>query len=204
MKNVPLIIVGLLVTIAVAAGWYVATSEVLCLKGPILVNAEIAIVASLGAAISATLVIYSYLRTNEAFVESRRPQLLLQVHNLHANVQDQPNQTIPMTRVFYRNITTNMFKDLTINVSVTTQNRTVSLNDLFTSNMMMVGTDERQRNFNTFQELGNRGLEIPNIAQQGNDVILDIGYSYTFNKEFDDIQVNSYRWDPASMEWHIA
>lgn len=60
----------ILAIIAILAGLYVAKSSTLGLSGSDLIQAEIAIAACFGALVSATFVIYSYIRTNEAFIES--------------------------------------------------------------------------------------------------------------------------------------
>ncbi len=207
MKIIPLIIVTLLVIVAVFASWFIATSETLSLKGASLVNAEIAIIASLGGLISATFVISSFLHTNESFIESQRPQLLIQVNynnNFVEPYPNNPNQNVRVATIFYRNVTRNIFHDLTINITVSAQNKVISLNHLFTPKMTMVGTDERYRKLNTFQELKVYSLNIHDIALQGNAVLLSVGYSYTFNGHLDEIDVNTYRWDTESMTWIIV
>lgn len=203
MTKTPLIITGLLGAVALVASGYVG-SGAFGLSGSEIVNAEIAIFACLGGAVSATFVIYGYLRANESFVESQRPQLLLQVRNLHAQDPSNPNQTIPMTQLWYKNITANRFVDLSLDIAVTAQKRTESLSDLFRAKMTMVGYDERQRTFNTTQELGNRNINLAVAATQGYEVTLTTKYSYTFGGKRDEVEVNIYRWDPASSEWQIA
>ena len=51
------------------------------LKMSELISAEVALLGTLGALISANFVVYSHLQTNIAFRESQKPQLLIQVEN---------------------------------------------------------------------------------------------------------------------------
>jgi hypothetical protein len=203
MIKTPLILTAIFVLLALVAGIFIA-SDTLGLSGADLVNAEIAIFVCLGGAVSATFVIYSYIRTNESFIESQRPQLLLQVRSYHSKDPMNPNKTVPMTQVLYKNITSNRFADLNIQLTVSAQSNTVSLGDLFSSNMVMVGFDERQRSFNTLNELNSRNINVTSIARQGNEITLTTGYSYTYNRQLDEVIVNVYRWDPGLSEWQIA
>jgi len=166
-----------------------------------LVNAQISVAACLGALVSATFVVFSHVATNKAYVEAQRPHLLIQVENLKIN--DSSDRIVPYTRLHYRNITTNRFKDLTLIVTVTASNRKFVLSDLFRSEMTMIGLDSRQRNFDPVAELRSRGLELQQIAAQGIEVRLDIGYTYTFNGKSDHVDAQTYRWDAGRDEWSI-
>ncbi|OEE73658.1 hypothetical protein A1QQ_16975 [Vibrio ordalii FF-167] len=116
--------------------------------------------------------------------------------------QNQHNQ--PRSTLQYRNVTQNRFNDLTIDIKVMAANRTYSLSELFRSNMAMIGYDQRQRTFDPIQELNNRGLNLQQVAGQGNEVSLEVSYSYTFNGVKDSVLAQMYRWNLARNEWEIA
>lgn len=204
MNKTPLFITLALFLTAAFASAYLSFSTKLQLTDSELVNAHIAIVACLGAFVSATFVIFSYLQTNRAFVEAQRPHLLVQIENLKAKENDTSESLIPMSRIHYRNIANNRFTDLTIILLVTAINRTFSLSELFREEMTMIGLDARQRTFNPITELRSRGLELQDVASQGNEVILTVDYKYTFNDKQDYVNAQTYRWDARRQEWSIC
>lgn len=174
------------------------------MKDADLVSAQIAVAACLGAFVSTTFVVFSYMTTNKAYVEAQRPHLLVQVESLKVPKDDSPDRLIPNTRIHYRNITTNRFRDLTLIVAVTANNRNFVLDDLFRSKMTMIGLDSRQRTFDPVAELKSRGLELQQVAAQGSEVRLTIGYTYTFNGKADHVDAQTYRWDARYEEWVIC
>ena len=198
MKRIPILISILLVVVSIAAVCWVSKSG---LTPSERVTATISIAACLGALVSATFVVYSYLQTNAAYVESKRPQLLVQVLNFHEQLE---GKIIDVTIIRYKNITNNRFKDLNINVSVTGQNREFDLSSLFTPRMVMVGQDQRDRTFMPQAELQSRGLNIDAVASQGNQVLLKILYEYTYQGITDVVNVQDYAWNATKREWHIV
>ena len=204
MAKIPVLIVVLLVLTSCLGILYLVTSETLTLNDAELVSSIISILACLGAFVSATFLVYSYVQTYKTFVENRRPQLLVWVKNLKAKNSNNPNTLIPLTRIHYRNITANKFFDLTIAVTVKAENRTIDLSDLFRANMTMIGLDTRKRTFNQNQMLKKQGMDIEKIAKEGNEVILNISYSYTFNKIKDIVDAQRYRWNAERRVWEIT
>lgn len=159
-----------------------------------IIDALIAVVTSLGALISATFVIFSYLQTNKAFIEAQRPHLLIQI------VKDPKSEVV---FILYRNITNNRFSDLTISLIATALNREIDLSYLFREKMTMIGQDSRQRIFSSIEELEKHGLDLQNVASGGNEINLFVNYSYTFNDEIDFVPAQKYRWDTKSESWEI-
>ncbi|KJQ86340.1 MULTISPECIES: hypothetical protein [unclassified Vibrio] len=198
MKRYPIIISVILIGLAVWGGLYVqgASSDVLSQKDKI--SAYIAIVATLGALVSAAFVVFTYIATSNAYVEAQRPHLLALMHNGFTP------QAQPMSTLEYRNVTQNRFNDLTIDIKVLAANRTYSLSELFRANMTMIGYDQRQRTFDPIQELNNLGLNLLQVAGQGNEVSLEVSYSYTFNGCKEYVLAQVYRWNLARNEWEIA
>ena len=204
MNKTPLLITLALFLTAVIASTFIWCSPSIEITDSERINTQIAIVSCLGAFVSATFVIFSYLQTNRAFVESQRPHLLLFIENLKVKENNASERLIPMSRIHYRNITNNRFTDLTISLTVTAVSRIFDLSDLFRKKMTMIGQDSRQRTFNPVEELRSRGLGLQNVAGQGNEVILIVNYTYTFNGKLDDVEAQRYRWDAQREEWSIC
>ncbi|CAH8189376.1 hypothetical protein C4G60_RS06455 [Vibrio parahaemolyticus] len=198
MKKSPVIISLFLIALALFGSYHVynVSNDMLPTKDK--VTAYITIVATLGALISAAFVVFTYIHTSAAYVESQRPHLLTFMQNSF----NQHNQ--PMSTLQYHNVTQNRFNDLTIDIKVMAANRTYSLSELFRSNMAMIGYDQRQRTFDPIQELNNLGLNLQQVAGQGNEVSLEVSYSYTFNGVKDSVLAQMYRWNLARNEWEIA
>ena len=204
MNKIPIVITIILFLAAALASWLLWSSTGPDMKDADLVSAQIAVAACLGAFVSTTFVVFSYMATNKAYVEAQRPHLLVQVENLKVTKDDSPDRLFPYTRIHYRNVTTNRFKDLTLIVTVTAKNRKFLLGDLFRREMTMIGLDFRQRNFDPVEELRSRGLELQQVAAQGSEVRLNIGYTYTFNGKADHVDAQTYRWDARHEEWSIC
>lgn len=192
-------IVSFLILFAAAGAWGIVYCDTLGLKPNEMVTALIAVIASLGALVSATFVVASYLQTNKAYIESQRPHLLILVKSLKHNESGQP-----VSRIHYHNITNNRFNDLTITVSVDAENRTYDLSHLFRSKMTMIGRDQRQRSFNPIEELTKLGLDLQGTARSGKEVKLRVGYKYTFNGVEDVVNAQEYRWDAGDQQWSIC
>lgn len=192
-------IVSFLILLAAAGAWGIVYCDTLGLKPNEMVTALIAVIASLGALVSATFVVASYLQTNKAYIESQRPHLLILVKSLKHNESGQP-----VSRIHYDNITNNRFNDLTITVSVDAENRIYDLSHLFRSKMTMIGRDQRQRSFNPIEELTKLGLDLQGTARSGKEVKLRVGYKYTFNGVEDVVNAQEYRWDAGDQQWSIC
>ncbi|KPQ23352.1 MAG: hypothetical protein HLUCCA13_13870 [Halomonas sp. HL-48] len=159
----------------------------------------IAIAASVGALVSATFVIFSYLQTNRAFIESQRPQLLIVLDNRYES-----GTSIPVSFIHYQNITNNKFDDLTIKLTVTVSGTKYSLDHLFRPNMTMIGQDRRQRRFEPYDELANVGVDMPTQEGLGSKIELAIIYEYTFYHKSDRVRAQKYEWDSNSKRWEIC
>ena len=177
--RIPIIITVILVLITVAAFCILLTSKSLRLTNAEMVNSLIAIFACLGALISATFVIYSYLMTNYAFIQSQKPYLLIQVVKGRDVIEG--NRTVPTTVIHYTNITDNY---VTMDLRVSVLYKEIDISDLFTPNIYMAARDKRNRTFKPIELLLNKcGININAKAQADNPVILKVGYKYSFNKK---------------------
>ncbi len=127
----------------------------------------------------------------------------MQVESLRAEKHPNSQDTVPVTRLHYQNFTNNRFGDLTIKINVEAQNQIFDLSYLFTPNMVMVGQDRRNRTFKILDELNKKGLDLISCANQGNEVILNLAYSYTFNNFKDEVTLQGYRWNPEREIWDI-
>jgi len=200
-KRIPIIISLALILIAGGVFYILLTSKWLKLTDGELINSLIAIFACLGALISVTFVIYSYMMTNYAFVLSQKPFLLIQVVNEKVAIED--SRTVPRTVIHYENITKNTFFDLTMNIRVCVFDKEIDISDLFTLNMYMAGGDKRDRRFKPIELLSEHGVDINAETHAGNPVILKIGYRYTFNKKIETFEVQEYEWKASTQTWDI-
>lgn len=198
MNKVTISITALLCISAVLSVLYLANGNELQIKDSELISLYISIAACLGALVSATFVVFSYLQTNSAYIEVQRPHLLAMVENLVLEGTGDP-----VSRLHYHNITNNRFTDLTLNLKVTACNREYSLSELFRKKMTMIGRDQRQRSFQPIKELKALGLDLQATAESGNEVTLEIEYEYTFNKVKDLVNAQMYRWNASRREWEI-
>lgn len=181
------------------ASWYLGSNENLDLDDADLVSSFIAIAASVGAFVSATFVIFSYLQTNRAFIESQRPQLLIFLDNKYNN-----DTNLPVSFIHYNNITNNKFDDLTIRVKIVVNGTEYSLDHLFRSDMTMIGQDCRQRKFEPYQELADVGVDMLIQEDLESKIELAITYEYTFYCKSDRVQAQKYEWDSDSKRWEIC
>lgn len=204
MPRVPVIITLLLALVAFAAEFYVVRFGGLALTDSELIQAQVGIFATLGALVSAAFVVYSYAQTNRAFVESQRPQLLLQVVTQRMKTTNDAIETFPATFIHYRNITANQFSDLTLTVHVIAENRSIDISDLFRPKMVMIGSDQRQRWFDTYKFLERRALDLKDIAGRGHEIVLKLAYSYTYGGEHKTVYCQEYRWEHHLEHWDIV
>lgn len=202
MNRVPVSISAFLVIAVGSAAIWLARADI-GLKPSDIISAEIALLGTLGALISAAFVVYSYLQTNMAYRESQRPQLLVQIEsqNLPASHED-PN-IVPLSLVHYRNVTNNQFKDLNINLFVHASSRIVDISDLFKRNMVMIGHDSRIRSFRPDETILKRGLDIQGVSSAGNEVVLKIEYEYKFFNKTEKVECQEYKWEQKLQQWII-
>lgn len=157
-----------------------------------LIQALIGISLCMGASVSAIFAIYAYLRANEAFIESQRPQLLIQVV-----------AGSPKTVLHYRNPTGNRFADLSLSIEISARNRSIDLSDLFGPPKPVPGLDDRRLQFETVKELRERGLDLESAVASGSEIVLRTKYTYTFNGEKNTDPGPEYRWETESRGWSI-
>jgi hypothetical protein len=156
----------------------------------------------MGGFISAAFVVYSYVQTNKAFMDSKKPSLLIQVKSEH--LPPGPQQLpIPFTFIHYKNTSLNEFTDLTIRLTVELGSRTIDISDLFSPKMFMAAHDVRDRKFETVTFFAERGIDINTQAQSGNPVILSTGYQFSFNKRPEKREGPNYKWNPQIQHWEI-
>ncbi|EGR0775402.1 hypothetical protein RDG66_16720 [Vibrio cholerae] len=197
MRNLKYIVLVQIV-IAIFGTYLILFSEKIMLKDSEVVTALIALFGTLGALISATFVVASYMQTNKTYIESQRPHLLILAESLTENGTGKP-----VSRIHYHNITNSRFTDLTITVVLEAENRKINLGYLFRENMTMIGRDQRQRSFKVLDEAAKLGLDIQSTAMSGREVKLLLGYEYTFNDVKDHVGAQEYVWDANSREWRI-
>lgn len=149
------------------------------------------------ALISVVFVISSYIQTNQAFIASQRPHLLL----IARGGPNQNNPAMHMTQIHYENKSNNPFYDLNILVRVSTQNTLVDLGNLFSPNMYMAVHDVRDRNFDTRLELSQRGFDIGAAVRANQTIILSLVYTFLFNNKKESIKVQEYIWQNGN--WSI-
>jgi len=204
MYKLPIIISSVLLVIAVVACAYLLKSSQLTLTDAQLVSSVITLFTCLGALISATFVVYSYLQTNRIFLLGQRPSLLIQVTSDHLNPTPQSENTVPFTFIHYTNTTSNEFDDLTILVKLRIGTREIDLSDLFKPNMFMAGHDKRHRRFETLSFLASHGADINKEITSGNQVILSLSYTFTFNSKLEERKGPEYKWNSEIQEWELV
>lgn len=204
MLRIPILITLLLALVACAVELYVFWFGHLPLTASELIQAQVGIFATFGALVSAVFVVYSYVQTNWAFVESQRPQLLVQVETRRMKRTKAADEDFPATFIHYKNITANQFADLTIIVHVSAENRSIDLSDLFRPGMVMIGHDQRQRWFDTYKLLQERTLDLKEVTARGHQALLKLSYTYTYSGERKTVYCQEYKWDLPVEQWIIA
>lgn len=203
MVRTPIIITIALIILSAMFSIWLTNTDFLKLTDAEIVSNLILISASVGAFISATFVIWSYLHTNEAFILSQKPALLIFIKNLNVKRSDDNPEIVHMTQISYKNTTNNTFYDLTIKVIVKIANRTIDLSDLFTEKMYMAGYDERQRQFITVDILNERGVNLLDLTNNGHEALLTLSYQFNFNNKLENIEVQKYRWETDKRVWSL-
>lgn len=199
----PTLITIILIALSVAVSRWLITSTSVKLTQAELVNSLIAIFACMGGLISATFVVFSYIQTNKAFMDSKKPFLLIKVKSEH--LPPGPQQPpIPFTFIHYTNTSGNEFTDLTIKLKVEAGNSTIDISDLFSPKMFMAAHDPRNRRFETETFIAQHGLDINAEAQLGNPVILSTSYQFSFNKRIEERKGPNYKWNPQIRHWEIV
>lgn len=204
MYRLPVIISAVLIVAAGAACAYLLKSPHLTLTDAQLVSSLITLFASLGALVSATFVVYSYLQTNRIFLLGQRPSLLIQVTSENLKPTPQSESLVPFTFIRYTNTTSNEFVDLTVLVKLKLPSQEVDLSDLFKPKMFMAGHDQRHRRFETLDCLSSRGVDINKETTSGNQVILSPSYTFTFNRKLEERKGPEYKWNYGTQHWELA
>lgn len=162
------------------------------LEKNVLINVLIQLWIFITALISATIVIASYIHTNNVFVLSQKPHLLIKV------ISDSYKETC----INYINTSPNPFYDLTICIFIYIDRKKINLSDLFHKKMYMASQDNRIRRFNFINELKERGIKVDNF-QMKKKIKLTIFYSYTFNNRKELVQVQEYKYNLQNSVWEI-
>ena len=204
MYRLPVIISTVLIVAAGAVCTYLLKSPHLTLSDAQLVSSLITLFACLGALISATFVVYSYLQTNRMFLLGQKPSLLIQVKSEHLKPTPQSESLVPFTFIHYTNTSSNEFADLTVLVKLKLPSREVDLSDLFKQKMFMAGHDQRHRRFETLDFLSSRGVDINKETASGNQVMLSPSYTFTFNKKLEERKGPEYKWNSGIQHWELA
>lgn len=198
---VPIIISLIVLSVAGVFGLYI--SKYIELSNNEKLQNIFCLIAASSGIIATTFVLYSYIQTNSAFVDSQRPSLLVQVDSPHMTDPARPAFLRPFTRIHYKNVTGNTFADLSFNIRVFTNDKSVDISDLFRPTMNMPAYDTRQRNFDTIDELQKKGINILEEARPDNKIKLEISYSYTYMGKKEKILAQIYEWDIAKRIWNI-
>jgi hypothetical protein len=204
MYRLPIFVSVSLIVAAAVISAYLLKSPCLVLNDAQLVSSLITLFACLGALISATFVVYSYLQTNNIFVLGQRPSLLIQITSEHCQPNPQAKNKVPFTFIDYTNTTVNEFTDLTITMNLRLSNREIDLSDLFKPKMFMAGHDKRHRRFETIAFLSSRGIDLNKEIATGNQVILSPSYTFTFNKKLEERMGPEYKWNSEIQHWELT
>ncbi len=201
MDIIPIIISSLIFAISVTGIVLIIFNKRFLLSNAEKVHSIISIIACGGGLITATIVVYSFLQTNEAFILSQRPQLLIQVISVQEKINNK--DTVPVSWIRYENITQNMFNDLTISLTIRSKDKIVDLSYLFIENMQMIGKDSRRRKFYPLEEIANKGINLNEETAQGNIVYFDVKYEFTFCGKREKVLAQNYQWNSKSQVWDI-
>ena len=98
--------------------------------------------ATVGALISATFLIYSYLLNSRAQVETQMPKILLQVRNGETRLID-TGPLVHMTHIHYRNIGTVECVELAMFAALVRDNERIDIPHLFRETMNLQIEDQR-------------------------------------------------------------
>ncbi|WP_407579550.1 hypothetical protein [Citrobacter koseri] len=156
--------------------------------------------ATVGALVSATFVIYGYLLSLRALVESQMPRILLQVTNGQATLVDN-NQLVHQTHINYRNIGTVECVDLAMYAVLVRNNEYIEIPRLFNGVMNLQVGDMRDRKFPTFNYMCSNGIP-QSVVDNLQHYKLRVGYKV---KSVSGIVERAYyyTWDNKINSWHI-
>lgn len=203
MYRTPVILSSILFLIVICIFIFIIKSKHFQLTNNEILKNSISLFTCLGGLISVIFVIYSYIQTNQAFVESFRPSLLIQVVSDQLKKNQQDNTTLPFTFIHYENTSSNEFTDLSIQLLVRVANREIDISDLFNEKMFMASKDQRNRRFETLSFLAARGIDINKETISGNQVMFITGYTYTFNNNIERRKGPEYKWNAGIKCWEI-
>jgi hypothetical protein len=130
--------------------------------------------------------------SRKSFSKSLEPSLLLMAV-----------QGDPITQIHYVNTSRNTFYDLNIICKIKFLNQELDYSWLFERNMYMAPKDQRVRQFKLIEDLLNKGHDIKDFASRGNEVLLLLSFSYTFEGENKEYKVQNYKWEVETNSWTI-
>jgi hypothetical protein len=95
---------------------------------------------------------------------------------------------------------------LTINCLIRCGSEIIDYSHLFSKQMYIGPRDQRIRNFNFINDLKqNHGINVVNqVVHSGNDIILDISFSYTFINKLVIRKVQNYKYNIDTVTWDIC
>ena len=157
--------------------------------------------AAAGALISVVFVVYGYLMSLAAFVESQKPKLLVfvdngNVHNIDTNAVEH------QTRINYRNIGSIECSNLNLYAKLVSDSEEIEIPRLFSRPINLQVGDSRTRDFPTISYFRSNGIDQA-VINNMHRYELVIGYSVQGPGEV--IERNyEYEWNPQVERWNIA
>jgi hypothetical protein len=130
--------------------------------------------------------------SRKSLSKSLEPSLLLQVVSEG-----------PMTHFHYKNTSLNTFYDLNIGCKIHYLNQDLDYSWLFDRDMYMAPQDTRIKSFELLKDLLSKGHNIRDYALKGNEVLLLLSFSYTFENEKKEYKIQNYRWNVDFDHWAI-
>lgn len=161
--------------------------------------------ACAGALISAIYIISSYITTNKAFIHSQKPILTISAgQHPQKIVRDrESNEEVHATQIVYANVSNNPFYDLTLSIKIICGHIETDISDIFKPKMYLGPHDSRNRNFITKDILQEKGFNLDRQSSEGKQIIMQLGFSYTFLSKPEAIKAQSYTWSPTRQAWDI-
>jgi hypothetical protein len=141
-------------------------------------------------------------RNNEtawlAYSQSTRPSALFWVDN------EFDGAGAPVTRINYRNASNNDVDRMRAKIRVFTNEESVDLSDLLPTDLLLPAGDSRNRRFPLYNKTAERGFDMRAKADAGEEIKMEIGYSYVHGGKRISIPVQQrYVWVPANQRWDL-
>lgn len=129
---------------------------------------------------------------------SLRPSVLFSVGRETEKNPDGPH----VTRVGYRNVSTNECQDLRIRVVADSEGKQADLSERFRQGILFPAQDHRSRTFDTYAVLAEKGIDLAKAEAAGQEVHLTLGYTCKhFSDRVGSPEHQIYRWEPADKDW---